>query len=295
MANSITLAKKYVDLLDEVYKYESKTAILDSDASLARAGANTNEIVIPKLSMDGLGNYSRSSGFVSGDATLNWETVKFNFDRGRMFTIDAMDDEETMGLAFGRLAGEFERTKVVPELDAFRFATYAQVEGISTVEGAALTTGANVISALRAAVSKMDEDEVPMEGRILFITSTLDGLIQDQDTSKSREVMSRFAKKVIVPQSRFYTKITQYDGTTGGQTAGGYVKDTTSSAKGVNINFMVIHPSALMQYTKHAVPKIITPEQNQNADAYKYGYRSYGLADVYENKVAGIYLHKATA
>lgn len=295
MANSITLAKKYVDLLDEVYKYESKTAILDSDATLARAGANTNEIVIPKLSMDGLGAYSRSSGFVSGDATLAWETVKFNFDRGRMFTIDAMDDEETMGLAFGRLAGEFERTKVVPELDAFRFATYAQAEGISTTAGAALTTGANVISALRAATSQMDEDEVPMEGRLLFITSTLDGLIQDQDTTKSREVMSRFSQKIIVPQSRFYTKITQYDGTTSGQTAGGYVKDTTSEAKGVDINFMIIHPSAVMQYTKHAVPKIITPDQNQNADAYKYGYRSYGLADVYENKVAGIYLHKAAA
>lgn len=50
-----------------------------------------------------------------------------------------------------------------------------------------------------------------------------------------------------------------------------------------------------MQYNKHIAPKVITPEANQDADAWKFGYRKYGLADVYENKVAGIYLHhKAT-
>ena len=37
--------------------------------------------------------------------------------------------------------------------------------------------------------------------------------------------------------------------------------------------------------------QIITPDQNQTADAYKFGYRNVGIADVYENKVAGIYLH----
>ena len=62
-----------------------------------------------------------------------------------------------------------------------------------------------------------------------------------------------------------------------------------SSAK--DINFMVIHKPALLQYTKHTVSKVITPEENQMADAYKFPYRAYGLADVYENKVAGIYLH----
>ena len=51
MANTITLAKKYVPLLDEVYKKVALTSILDSDASLAREGANTNEIIIPKIDM----------------------------------------------------------------------------------------------------------------------------------------------------------------------------------------------------------------------------------------------------
>lgn len=291
MANAITLFKKYIDQLDAVYKNASLTAGLDSDSSLVQQGANTNEIIIPKISMDGLADYSRNGGYVSGDVTLTNETVKFNYDRGRSFTVDTMDNEETAGVAFGRLASEFIRTKVVPELDAFRFATYAGISGISKATAATLSTGADVITALRAATTKMDEDEVPMEGRELFITPTLYGLVQDLDTTKSREVLNRFAKATLVPQSRFYTAIDLKDGTTksesADETAGGYAKATG----GKDINFMVFHKPALMQYSKHVVNKVITPEANQKSDGWMFFYRSYGLADAYENKVAGIYLH----
>jgi hypothetical protein len=295
MANSITLFKKYIDLLDEVYKQSAKTSILDGDNSLVQMGANANEIIIPKISMDGLADYSRNSGYVNGDVTLTNETVTFNYDRGRAFSIDAMDNEETAGVAFGKLSSEFIRTKVVPEMDAFRFATYAGLTGISKVSaGATLSDGAGVISALRAATTKMDEDEVPMENRYLFITPTLYGYIQVLDTTKSKEVMTRFESITLVPQTRFYTKIELYDGVTdnsdsegANEKPGGYVK----ASDGKDINFMVIHKPAVLQYTKHTVNKVITPAENQQADAYKFPYRVYGLADAYENKAAGIYLH----
>lgn len=299
MANSIALAKQFVAMLDEVYKVASLTSDLDGAAELVRAGANANELIIPKLSMSGLGDYSRNSGYVDGDVTLTNETVQCNFDRGRMFTVDNMDNQETANIAFGRLAGEFIRTKVVPELDAFRFAKYAGITGISKVAaGATLPDGAAVIAALRAAITKMDEDEVPTEQRYLYITPTLHGLVQDMDTTKSREVLTRFAKVVDVPQSRFYTAIAQKSGkiiTTGqgdgastvDETAGGYAKATGAK----DINFMVIHKPAVIQFQKHVAPKFISPDQNQTADAWKYGYRNVGIADAYENKVAGIYLH----
>ena len=295
MANAITKFKKYVPLLDEVYKQAALTSVLDSDESLARAGANANEIVIPKISMDGLGDYDRNSGYTNGNVTLTNETVQFNYERGRMFVVDAMDDEETAGIAYGKLASEFIRTQDAPEGDAFRFATYASVSGISKVSaGATLSTGADVIAALRTATSTMDEDEVPYENRYLFITPTLKGLIDDMDTTKSREVLARFTQVIQVPQTRFYTAIDLYDGKTdasgssgANETVGGYVKNANAK----DINFMVIHKPAVMQYNKHIAPKVITPEANQDADAWKFGYRKYGLADVYENKVAGIYLH----
>lgn len=288
MPNNIALFKRYISLLDEVYKNAAVTSILDSDGSLAQQGANANEIIIPKLSMDGLADYSRNGGYVGGSVTLTNETVTFNYDRGRRFTVDAMDNEESAGIAFGKLSSEFIRTKVAPEMDAFRFATYAGLTGISKVgAGATLSTGADVIAALRAATTRMDEDEVPMEGRLLFITPTLKGLIEDMDTTKSREVMSRFAQLVLVPQTRFYTAIDLLDGSTEGETAGGFSKATA----GKDVNFMVFHKPALLQYTKHTVNKIVTPEANQTSDGWMFYYRAYGLADAYDNKLAGIYLH----
>ena len=289
MANAITLAKIFIPILDKIYNNASLTSVLDGNPELVRQGASYNEMIIPKIAMQGLADYSRNGGYVNGDVTLTNETVKCNFDRGRMFQVDSMDNLETAGIAFGQLAGEFLRTKVVPELDAFRFASYAGTTGISKISaGASLTTGEAAIAAIRVGNSKMDEDEVDPNNRYLFITPTLLGLIQDMETTKSKEVLQNFAGIRKVPQSRFYTAISQYDGSTSGEEAGGYVKDSTS---GCDINFMIIEKSAVIQFEKHVAPKIITPDQNQNADAYKFGYRNVGIADVYDNKVAGIYLH----
>ncbi len=349
--NSIALASKYVPMLDEVYKLAALTSDLDGASDLARQGANADEMIIPKISMDGLANYRRNGGYVDGDVTMVNETVRCNFDRGRMFSVDNMDNVETAGLAFGRLASEFIRTKVVPELDAFRFAMYASASGISKVAApTTLADGAAVIAALRAAVTQMDEDEVPLDQRYLYITPMLHGYVKDLDTNKSREVFQGFAKVIDVPQNRFYTKILQKDGTTSGQTGGGYAKRensqeftattsqteftitdkpaelqkvivdgtavttgftyTASTGKlafstapgnnkvvkviydtGVEINFMIVHKPAVIQFQKHVAPKIVTPEANQSADAYKFGYRNVGIAEVYDNKVAGIYVH----
>lgn len=292
MANAITKFKTYIALLDEVYKQASLTADLDSDPTLVKAGANANEIIIPKISMDGLADYSRNSGYVKGDVTLTNETVTFNYDRGRKFSVDNMDNEETAGLAFGRLSSEFIRVKVAPEQDAFRFATYAGTTGISKVSaGATLSSGNDVLTALITAQNKMDEDEVLPENRILYITPTLYNLAINVDTTKSKAVLDGYAKIVKVPQSRFYTAIDLKDGTTKSEgvdeTAGGFAKATTAK----DINFMIIQKSAVIQYPKHTVNKVVTPEENQTDDSWLFFFRAYGLADVYENKAAGIYLH----
>ena len=44
MANNLALQKKYVTMLDEVYKLASLTAKLDGAAELAKQGANANEL-----------------------------------------------------------------------------------------------------------------------------------------------------------------------------------------------------------------------------------------------------------
>lgn len=286
MANTIQKFKKYVvGLLDEVYKNASKTAILDGAPELASQGANADELIIPKIDMDGLGDYDRNSGYTQGDVTFTNETVKCNFDRGRMFTVDNVDNMDTAGMAFGRLSGEFIRTKVVPELDAFRFATYAATSGADiTAHSGSYADGEAVRKAIAAKNDAMTDAEVPAEGRVLFINPVLNGMIRDMDTTKSKELLAKFAAVVEVPQARFYTAIEQLDGKSEGQKKGGF----KTADSGFNLNFLIVEKSAVIQYQKHVAPKTVTPEQNQDADAYKFGYRNVGIADTYENKAAGI-------
>jgi hypothetical protein len=285
MANTITLFDKIVSMLDEVYKTASCTAILDGSASLAQPGANAHEIKIPKLDMDGLGTCSRTSGYVDGAITATLETVEFNYERGRKFSVDTMDDEEFGGLILANLASEFMRTKIVPELDAFRFSTYCGVSGIGALTPETFTTGKDVLEALNTVYADMTEDEVPETDRHLFITPTLYKLANAVDNTVNKDILTMFASLNQVPQARFYTGITLKDGKTEGQTAGGFAKATEAA----DLNFLVVHKPASMQYEKRSIGQPIAPESNPDADATVYKFREYGLCDAYENKAAGIY------
>lgn len=290
MANSITKFKAYIDKLDTVYQQASATSILDADADTVRMGAKAGEFLIPKMSMDGLADYSRSSGYVKGDVTITYETKSCNYDRGRKFSVDAMDSEETAGIAFGKLASEFIRSKVVPEMDAFRFAKYASATGILSAAEATPTAGTAVLTALQIAVNAQDEAEVNVDGKILYITPTLLTLAKNVDTTKSKAILDRFEKIITVPQTRFYTAIDMKDGTSSNETAGGYAGATG----GYKINFMIINRDAVIQFGKHTVNKVVSPEENQTDDGYMFFYRAYSIAETYENKVKGIYLNRDT-
>lgn len=290
MANSITKFKAYIDKLDTVYQQASATSILDADADTVRMGAKAGEFLIPKMSMDGLADYSRSSGYVKGDVTITYETKSCNYDRGRKFSVDAMDNEETAGIAFGKLASEFIRTKVVPEMDAFRFAKYASATGVLSAAETTPTAGTAVLTALQTAVNAQDEAEVNVDGKILFITPTLLTLAKNVDTTKSKAILDRFEKIITVPQTRFYTAIDMKDGTSSNETAGGYAGATG----GYKINFMIINRDSVIQFGKHTVNKVVAPEENQTDDGYMFFYRAYSIAETYENKVKGIYLNRDT-
>ena len=290
MANTIALAKNYTSILDEVYCNASVTADLTSDNTMVRAGANANEIIYPQISVTGLGDYSRNSGYTDGSVNLEWITSKFNYDRGTKISVDVMDNEESRDIAFTMAGSELMRTKVAPEADAFVFATLAGTAGISKATPATYADATEFLNALIVAKNKMDEDEVPEEGRILYATPTLMNGVMALDTTKSREILNSFAVKKKVPQSRFYTAIDLLDGKSPSEEAGHYKKAT----EGKDINFMIVHKPAVIKFDKHTVSDIIPASANPSADADIAKYRKYGIVDVFKNKVAGIYLsHKA--
>ena len=295
MANSIALAQKFLPILDEVYKREALTSRLDAaNSEIQWIGADTVKLF--KTSVPGLGNYNRSTGYPHADLTSTWETLQLTKDRGVDLIVDRMDNEETLGMAFGTLVGEFMRTQVVPEIDAYRFAVYAANAG--TKVNADITVGTTDVPGLIATAEQvMGDAEVPREGRILFISETAYNGLQNKITryldnqgAVSRLVESYNGMEVVrVPKGRFSTAITLYDGSSNF----GFVP---TASTGYEINFMIVHPSAVKNAVKLALPKIFSPDENQSADAWKFQYREYHDAFVLANKVNGIYLHrKSTA
>lgn len=290
MANSLEFAKKFLPVLDDIYKNLSITQGMDAGKKLDFTGVN--EVKVLKTNTDGMGDYSRTNGYPPGDITAAWETMILTEERGKELSIDRMDNEE-MANVFGIVTGQFMRDWVVPEVDAFRFAKYASTDGISKATGAILTKD-TIIEAIDEAVRQMNADEVPLQGRILYINSDLQPMLNGAFARSwgSQSVISTTLTNYnnmpirYVPPTRFYSQIMLNDGSE----AWGYKKAET----GKNINFMLIYPEAILQVVKLALPKVFTPDENQDKDMWKFQFRLYHDAFVYENKAKGIYLHEST-
>ncbi len=290
MANSLEFAKKFLPVLDDIYKNLSVTQGMDAGKKLDFTG--TNEVNVLKTSTTGLGDYSRTNGYPKGDITANWETLKLTEERGKELSIDRMDNEE-MANVFGIITGQFMRDWVVPEVDAFRFAKYASANGIKKATPAILTKD-TIIAEIDEAVRQLNADEVPIAGRILYINSDLQPILNNAFARSwgSQSVVSTMLTNYngipikYVPPTRFYSEIMLNDGSEDW----GYKK----SENGKNINFMLIYPEAILQVVKLTLPKVFTPDENQYKDMWKFQFRMYHDAFVYENKAKGIYLHTST-
>lgn len=132
MPNSIAFAQNYTSVIDEVYQRASVSGCLNSGRRMVRAGHNAKEILIPKISVTGLGDYTRNVGYKTGAITYEFETKTFNYDRGIRLFADVMDVEEVgVNDCFVEAGAELQRTQVAPEADAFTFASIASHAGVT--------------------------------------------------------------------------------------------------------------------------------------------------------------------
>lgn len=297
MANTIELVTKMLPLVDEIYKLEAKSSILEAPSELVQETQEANVFKIAKMSMVGLGNYSKTTGYPEGDITLEWETHTFENDRGRRFSVDRMDNIESFGLVAGRMVGQYIREYVIPEVDAYRFAKIAAKAG--NIATAATLTSSNTKAALDTAIVTLQEKEVDDNRLIIFMTPTVAQYLSDNitrttingDNAINNVIESYNGIQIIrVPQTRFYTQVTLDAGAT--SNTGGYSK---TESTGADINFIVMDKAASFNVTKSKVAKIFTPDENQSKDAWQFDYRMYHDSFVFDNKVDGIYLHAKAA
>lgn len=260
---------------------------------MARAGRNAKEIIIPKIEVSGLGDYTRNVGYKTGSITYEFETKTFNYDRGIKLLADVMDVEEAGVLdCFVAAGSELQRTQVAPEADAFTFSEIAGHDGVVPVEEDFSSAEAeDVLASLRVTTNAMDEAEVTTASRILFITPTLKGVLDDfslANPTRSNRVLERFSRVVEVPQTRFYSAITL---NSGDADQFGYSK----AAGAADINYMVVERSAVIKFDKHVASRVFSPDGLENLDSYMMKYRKYGIVELLDNKLAGVHVSCAPA
>lgn len=287
MANTIGYATLFQNALDKQVVAQASSGWMEGNAGLVKYNGG-NTIKIPKIAMDGLGNYNRSTGYVPGSVTLDYETMTMTMDRARSFSIDAMDvDEANFVPTATTVMSEFQRTMVIPEIDAYRYSKIASlaITG-SRASGGYTVLAADVLSKLRADIAAVQDiaGEIPL---IIIMPIPVKSLLEgSSELAKQLDVID-FAStdgsitmkvKALdncplmgVPSGRLKTAYTFNDGTTTGQTVGGYV--AASGAK--SINWIIIAQDAPIAVSKTDKMRIFDPDTNQDANAWKIDYRKY--------------------
>lgn len=305
MANQIELVTEYLPLLDEVYRANAKSAILEADPAMVRATEDAKTVKINKLDMDGLANYSRQDGYTTGSIISDWETWTFTNDRGRRFNLDKMDNLENINMVFLNMAGQFLKQKVIPEKDAYTFATIASTDGITARSGETITS-ANVQTKIDGDIAALGDAEVDEGNLVIFTSYNTKTALEEAIGRSLASGVDRYNQKlnyyndiplIAVPQNRFVDAIDLLDGKTSGQTQGGFRKHVAQSGKtgdanGVDLNYIICDRAAVLSIAKNNVAQIIAPEVNQLHDGWTFSFRFYYDVFTYENKAKSIIVSK---
>ena len=300
--NTLAAATLFQTTLDKTAVQLATTGWMDANAGqvLYNGGA---EVKIPKMSVQGMGDYDRDNGYQRGSVTLEYETRKMTQDRGRLFQLDPMDINESNFIpTAGAVMGEFQRTQVIPEIDAYRIskiATETLTANKAGMIGKGYTPGATGTSALRkikeAIKAVRDNYNGPLicqatSDFIMELEMELSGKITAATFSKGgiqTQVPSVDGVPIIsTPSNRMYSTIKLNDGNTSEQEKGGYEKG--ASAK--NLNFFVCPTTTPIAVTKQDIMRIFDPNVNQKLNAWQMDYRRFHDIWVLDNKVDSIYI-----
>lgn len=303
--NSIQYATVFMEELDSQLVEKSTTGWMEGNAGQVQYNGGA-EVKIPKMQMSGLGDYDRDGGFAKGAVTVTYETRKLTQDRGRTFQLDAMDvDETNFAATAGAVMREFQNTKVIPEIDAYRYSKIAELAKtagkIKEYTAAVDTIFENLMNdmtAIRDAVGDGCELIIAMSAKVAGMldlakggTNVLESGVFQQGSAELKVKEIDGCPIIRVPSARFQTKYDFMDGVTENETDGGFAK--AEDAKG--INWIIMVKSAPVAISKTDVTRIFDPMTNQNANAWKIDYRKYHDIWITDNGMDGILVNISNA
>lgn len=336
--NSIATATKFTGELDKVFAQKSVTGFMLDNAFAAKfVGAHT--VSIPDIDLVGLANYNKDEGFSRAGATITRRTYTLAMDRGRSIQIDRedMDEAGIAGLA-GQVLGEFVRTKVVPECDAYVLSKLFNIAATNSHATAYDGDGTpTTLEQILGEINKVQAGRGFDEELVAFVDPLVYAALMKDTATKGIVDIANFKQGGIdlkvktlngcaiipVPAARMRTKYTfstgmKTDDTTitttvtpssgtaeavssfvaNDPTAGGFTPDesgvTVGAATAKFVKAIIMPKKACSLVKKSEKMRIWTPEQNFNADAFKFDYRLYYDALVKHSMANDVYALFAT-
>lgn len=303
MANTINYAEIFNQVLDEKYAILPRTNYMEQNSNgiIWQGG---KKIQVPKLTLQGLGTVSGCT-IPDGDYTFEYEEFQLQWDRGRKFSIPRYAiDETNFALTVGNIMGEFMRQHIVPEVDKLRLSTVATAAitaGHVTYAGSSLATPlASLLDDIAAIQDKIGED---VQLYIAVAQTVKTQIMKSSEITKYLSVRDFEIRSINVqvdaindqyligvPSSYMKSKFTVYDGTTGGQTAGGVVP----AGDAINVNWLITASNACVAVGYPRVEKVIDPDTNQQGDCWIVAFRIYHGIILPANKLDGIWVNLAT-
>ena len=285
-------AEQFTNLLQQKYSKElCSYALTQSHPEIKFINAQT--IKLPRMTVSGYKDHTRTIGFNEGSMSNDWEAKKLSHDRDIEIFVDPMDiDETNLTLSVANIQNTFETEQAIPEKDSYRFSKiYSDLKDYSGVIDETAITAANFLETFDEWMCKMDEASVPEEGRVMYLTPALRKIAKEAEgiyraimvntpSTINRNVHSLDdVQMVTVPSARMKTAYDFTEGCVAAEGAG-------------QINAILLHPTAVVCRDKYAYIKIFTPGSDSRVgDGYLYQNRNYGDLFLLEKKVDGVVLN----
>lgn len=286
-------AEQFTQFLAQKYEKElCSDALLHSNPQITFLNAQT--IKLPRLTLSGYKDHTRTAGFNAGTISNDWEPKKLAHDRDIEFFVDPMDiDETNLALSVANIQNVFETEQAIPEKDCYNFSKlHTELTNFhGRIDSTTVLTAQNILAVFDDEMSKMDDAGVPVDGRILYVTPAVNKLLKEADgiqrmiTVNSSNAVNRNVHSLddvtikMVQSGRMKTK---YNFTNG----------CVAAADADQINFILVHPSCVVARDKYAYISLFTPgTDSRTADGYLYQNRNYWDLFLIERKVAGCAMH----
>ena len=276
MGNSISYASKYAPELDKMIVQESKTGFL-ADAAFKAKFTGARTVLLPEIDFDGLGDYDRVEGYSKGGINLEHKPYTLSMERSKQLNIDAQDaDESGVPSLVGKLVGEYTRTKVNPEIDAYVLSTLYAVakEKGNTKAFAAASAVADMLAQINACEAA---NGYTNEQMVAFVNPDMYAALMTSNELQRSIITSEFKQgeinlKVkhinncaIIPVAADRMK-TGYDFGENGH---------TPLEAATDVSAIIMPKSAASLVKKVDKVDTYTPEQVQDMDAYRINFRLY--------------------